>query len=124
MADKRLVEYKGNIFVKFFRWVKSLFVKETDSEKNQDNNITTQVIKDKEYFFKVYNDAKNGKIDIDNLSQEEIIMLNKLLDEEISIKQDKLKSIKSNNAQLEKEIEEMEKENKVLLEKLGNTENY
>lgn len=109
MTNKSLiVKKKNSIFDKIISFFKSIFHKKVDSKEvepkeveniNEKNNIenvakeenTNEIEKmNKEKFFKLYEDVKNEKINIEDLSISEIIVINAMLKEEIDMKLKKL----------------------------------
>lgn len=109
MTNKSLiVKKKNSIFDKIISFFKSIFHKKVDSKKvepkeveniNEKNNIenvakeenTNEIEKmNKEKFFKLYEDVKNEKINVEDLSISEIIVINAMLKEEIDMKLKKL----------------------------------
>lgn len=109
MTNKSLiVKKKNSIFDKIISFFKSIFHKKVDSKEvetkeveniNEKNNIenvakeenTNEIEKmNKEKFFKLYEDVKNEKINVEDLSISEIIVINAMLKEEIDMKLKKL----------------------------------
>lgn len=109
MTNKSLIVKKNDsIFDKIINFFKSIFHKKADikniklkeveniSEKNNIENVTkednTNEIEkmNKEKFFKLYEDVKSEKINIEDLSISEIIVINAMLKGEIDIKLKKL----------------------------------
>ena len=70
-------------------------------------------------FFELYNDIKDGKVDIDTLSNEEIERFNRIIGEEISLKYDKLEKLKKENEEIEVDIKNKEKELEDLKAQIG-----
>lgn len=109
MTNKSLiVKKKDSIFDKIISFFKSIFHKKVDSKEvepkeveniNEKDNIenvakeenTNEIEKmNKEKFFKLYEDVKNEKINVEDLSISEIIVINAMLKEEIDMKLKKL----------------------------------
>ena len=109
MTNKSLiVKKKDSILDKIKRFFKSIFHKKVDSKEvepkeveniNEKDNIenvakeenTNEIEKmNKEKFFKLYEDVKNEKINVEDLSISEIIVINAMLKEEIDMKLKKL----------------------------------
>jgi len=67
---------------KFFEIMRKIF-KKTKVEEAKEKETKKKI--DKERIMKLYKDTKNGSVDMNSLSEEEIKMLIKLADEEINI---------------------------------------
>ena len=68
----------------------------------------------KKKFFELYSDIKDGIVDIKDLSLEDLKKFNIMVQEEISIRQEKLEDIKIQNEKLEQEIADLNSEVKKL----------
>ena len=138
MAEKKeLLKYEESIFKRIIKWFKSLFhkpgkrqvinKKEKMSETELNDEAKGNTIEDavdkatiqKESFFELYNDIKDGKVDIDTLSNEEIERFNRIIGEEISLKYDKLEKLKKENEDIEVDIKNKEKELEDLKAQIG-----
>lgn len=84
--------------------------------ENSDENA-----KSKEEFFELYENIKNGKAGFETLSITELLKVEAMLREEISLKAEKIEE--SDMKKIEVELKQLEEENKMLLEELKKLEN-
>ena len=94
--NNKLIERKENIFTKIRNFFKGLFYKK---EKFNDANLASQNIEeiektdtekyetDKREFLDLYENAKQGKVDMLSLSSDTLEKMCELLEEEIKIKE-------------------------------------
>ena len=112
--NKDLIEYSGGLFSRIKEFFKKIFARKKQTEEiynevieqdfsnanetNESNGNTiievqenteiegVKALTEKEEFFKVYNDFKNGKISGEDLPLSQLLRINKMLDEENKIK--------------------------------------
>jgi len=92
----------------------SIFNEEID-EDNDEESIS------KEEFFQLYEDIKNEKQSIDDLSFSNLLKVHKMLKEEIFLATKKIDDM--DGAEIEKELKKLETENRLLIEELKKLEN-
>ena len=110
--NKDLVKYENSFIKRILKWFKNIFHKEPKEiikndnpvvkEKNDIENKNHESEKDK--FFEWYNSVKDGRIDVNTLSYDELKRFNLMMDEEIDLKSQKLANITRENDMLENEI--------------------
>lgn len=99
MNGKELIETKQKIFTKIRNFFKSIFARKNKViVPNSNNNLLTQNSSinnnPKEQFFKLYNDIKNGKINVFSLDIDKLQKICHMLEEECKLKEMKLKNTK------------------------------
>ena len=130
--DTSLIKSKDSIFKKIVDWFKNLFWNKNNSSSKEliENNIEIQESSDsklmnedlefdnykiteeaeeqtkdtKKKFFELYSDIKNEKVDIKDLSLEDLKKFNIMIQEEISLKQYKLENIMNQNEILTQKV--------------------
>lgn len=123
MAEKEneLLKYEGSIFKKIINWFKKLFHRndtlpvqknkeKPNTEVNNQEKTETISKEEKDKFFKLYEDVKAGKVDVNSLSFEELERFNTIISEEINLKKNKLENLKKENAKIEIDIKKKEEE--------------
>lgn len=98
-----------------------LLVDGSDEEILEGSGDVVEDIGSKEEFFKVYEDIKKGSKNVDDLSITDLLKVEALLREEISIKTGNIDPEEAKRIQ--KELELLEEENKILEEELKKLEN-
>lgn len=136
--DKSLTEKKGNIFKRFFTFIKSLFKKEKntalpENEIKEDSNEEVKIVEEvnidhepidkaqveenyqklKEKFFEKYNQYKKDEIPVSSLSDKELLMADSILKEETNIAKEKADKELSINQELTQQIESLNKQVKI-----------
>ena len=97
MNSKELIKVKQNIFTKIKDFFRSIFVrKHKDVMLNASNTISNQHSSinnsQKEQFFDLYNNIKNGKVNVFNVDIDKLQKICQMLEEECKLKEMRLKN--------------------------------
>ncbi len=101
MNGKELIKRKQNIFTKIKLFFRNIFVKKHkdvmlnagNTDSNQKSSINN---KQKEQFFNLYNDIKNGNVNVFNVDIDKLEKICQMLEEECNLKEKKLKNTRDN----------------------------
>ena len=125
MSDNNsLMKVEDSFFKRIINWFKNLFgIQKNNNMGNSkfENEGMTNIInkrtqEEKKQFFERYNSAKQGKIDVHELSEDELRQFNIMIEEENRLRYDILKKLEEENEMLELEIKKQEEEKKKLIE--------
>jgi len=99
MNENSLIEVKENIFTKIRNFFKKIFQKENKKTQkkaivNNEQFKDTKKQSEKEEFFDLYKEVKEGNIDLYSLENSKLQMLYKLLEQECNLKEKRLKDTK------------------------------
>ncbi len=118
--DKEDAEYYRKAFEnpeEFFEIPEEMEYYEDDEDVEKSAIIT---IKNKEDLFSIYEKVKNGAVDIDSLEITDLLKIEYLLKEEISMRKSDMDP--SEIEMIEKELKALEEENRILTEELKKLE--
>ena len=97
MNSKEPIKIKQNIFTKIRDFFRCIFVKKHKNLMlNASNTVPTQNSSinnsQKEQFFDLYNNIKNGKVDVFNVDIDKLQKICQILEEECKLKEARLKN--------------------------------